>query len=317
MIWLIGCNGMLGQEVARQLNENKFHWVGTDKEVDITNPDALEDFERKNETSSYEISNLSHSDRQIKWIINCSAYTNVEKAEEDVELAEKINTVGPRNIARLARKIGAKLIHISTDYVFNGKGNVPYTEDLPKMPLGVYGKTKSDGEDEIAKEMTTYYIIRTAWLYGFDGKNFVYTMTNLMNNKDEIKVVNDQIGTPTCAVDLANVIIKFIKKSDSSKCIIGPKSAPAYGIYHFTNQGQISWFDFANKIYSLGKKHKIITNECVINPCTSQEFAAKVERPAYSVLSKEKISKTLKLKIPEWSDSLEKFIKSNRFNNSL
>ena len=113
MIWLIGCNGMLGQEVARQLNENKFHWVGTDKEVDITNPDALEDFERKNETSSYEISNLSHSDRQIKWIINCSAYTNVEKAEEDVELAEKINTIGPRNIARLARKIGAKLIHIS------------------------------------------------------------------------------------------------------------------------------------------------------------------------------------------------------------
>ena len=267
MIWLIGCNGMLGQEVARQLDENKLHWVGTDKEVDITNPDALEDFERKNETSSYEISNLSHSDRQIKWIINCSAYTNVEKAEEDVELAEKINTVGPRNIARLARKIGAKLIHISTDYVFNGIGNVPYTENLPKMPLGVYGKTKSDGEDEIAKEMTTYYIIRTAWLYGFDGKNFVYTMTNLMNNKDEIKVVNDQIGTPTCAVDLANIIIKFIKK------------------------------------------------DCVINPCSSQEFAAKVERPSYSVLSKEKISKVLKIKIPEWSDSLEKFIKSNRFNS--
>jgi len=180
--------------------------------------------------------------------------------------------------------------------------------------LGVYGKTKSDGEDEIAKEMTTYYIIRTAWLYGFDGKNFVYTMTNLMNNKDEIKVVSDQIGTPTCAVDLANIIIKFIKKSESSKYIIGPKSAPAYGIYHFTNQGQISWFDFANKIYTLGKKHGIIKKDCVINPCSSQEFAAKVERPSYSVLSKEKISKVLKIKIPEWSDSLEKFIKSNRFN---
>ena len=210
MIWLIGCKGMLGSEVAKQLDEKKLPWIGTDREVDITDPQALEDFTKKIETAAYFPSELPRENRKINWIINCSAYTNVDKAEEEPDLAEKLNADGPLNIARTARSIGAKLIHISTDYVFNGNGTSPYTEEMQKEPLGVYGRTKAGGEDAIMKEMTTYYIIRTAWLYGFDGKNFVYTMTKLMNSHDQIRVVNDQKGTPTYAPDLASAILRII-----------------------------------------------------------------------------------------------------------
>ncbi len=313
MIWLIGCKGMLGSEVAKQLDENKLPWIGTDKEVDITDYQALEKFEKSVETAAYFPSKLNHSERQIHWIINCSAYTNVDKAEEDVELAENLNTKGPQNIARLARKISAKLIHISTDYVFNGKGTEPYTEDMEKSPLGVYGKTKAAGEDEIEKEMNQYYILRTAWLYGFDGKNFVYTMTKAMNTHDAVKVVNDQKGTPTCAVDLARIIIKLITKSDNAKSFFGKHSAPAYGIYHFTNLGETNWHEFCEEIYKFGKKYGRISQDCVVNACTTEEYGAKVQRPAYSVLSKDKILKTLNIKIPDWKESLEKFIKNERF----
>ena len=311
MIWLIGCKGMLGQEVARQLDENNYHWVGTDKEVDITDREALSSFEKQVETSSY--LDTTSTDKHIKWIINCSAYTNVDKAEEEPELADKLNNLGALNIARTARSIGAKLIHISTDYVFNGKGKVPYTEDMEKEPLGVYGKTKAAGEEAIQKEMTQYYILRTAWLYGFEGKNFVYTMTNLMNTRDELKVVNDQRGTPTCTVDLAAAIIKIIEKSDNATEAFGKHSAPAFGIYHFTNGGETNWHDFAQEIYKLGRKYGKITKECSVLPCTTQEYGANVERPAYSVLSKDKICHELKIKLPAWQASLEKFIKNPRF----
>lgn len=314
MIWLIGCKGMLGSEVSKQLEENKLPWVGTDKEVDITNPQALEDFVNKIETASYFPSELTHSERKINWIINCSAYTNVDKAEEEPELAEKLNVTGPLNIARIARSIGAKLIHISTDYVFNGTANTPYTEDMHKEPLGVYGKTKAAGEDAIMKEMNTFYIIRTAWLYGFDGKNFVYTMSKVMNSHDTVRVVNDQMGTPTCAVDLASIILKLISKNDNAKTFFGKKSAPSYGIYHFTNEGATSWYDFACEIYKLGRKFGRIQQECKVTACTTEEYGANVQRPAYSVLSKLKISKALKIKIPDWKNSLEKFIKNERFN---
>ena len=313
MIWVIGNKGMLGTEVCRQLAEKNYNFVGTDRETDITSIDALEGFVDSVETNAYFPSKIAHKDRKITWIINCSAYTNVEKAEEETELAAKLNEDGPRNIARVARKIGAKLIHISTDYVFGGNGTSPYTEDGEKNPLGVYGKTKLAGEVAIQKEMNTYYIVRTAWLYGFDGKNFVYTMTKLMNTHDQIKVVNDQKGTPTCAPDLADVLIKLIEKNDGAKSIIGKHSAPSYGIYHFTNAGETNWHEFASCIYKLGKKYGRITNECTVNPCSTEEYGAKVERPAYSVLCKDKIIKELKIKIPEWQVSLEKFIKSDRF----
>ena len=313
MIWLIGCKGMLGSEVARQLDQNKYNWVGTDKEVDITDREALSAFEKSVETSSY--LDTTRTDKHIKWIINCSAYTNVDKAEEETELADKLNNEGALNIARTARSIGAKLIHISTDYVFNGKGNQPYTEDMEKNPLGIYGKTKSDGEDAIQKEMTQFYILRTAWLYGYDGKNFVYTMTNLMNSHDQIRVVNDQKGTPTCAVDLASVILKIIEKSDNATEAFGKHSAPTPGIYHFTNAGETTWYNFATEIYHFGRKYGRIKNECKVNACTTEEYGANVQRPAYSVLSKDKICRELKIKLPEWRVSLEKFIKGERFKS--
>ena len=315
MIWLIGCKGMLGSEVARQLDQNKYHWVGTDKEVDITDREALSAFEKSVETSSY--LDTTSTDKHIKWIINCSAYTNVDKAEEEPELADKLNNIGALNIARTARSIGAKLIHISTDYVFGGNGKEPYTEDMEKAPLGVYGKTKSDGEDAIQKEMTQFYILRTAWLYGFDGKNFVYTMTKLMNSRDEIRVVNDQKGTPTCAPDLAAAIIKIIEKSDGATEAFGKHSAPASGIYNFTNGGETTWYDFACEIYKLGRKCGHITHECKINPCTTEEYGANVQRPAYSVLSKDKICRELKIKLTDWKSSLEKFMKNERFKVPL
>lgn len=313
MIWLVGCKGMLGTEVSKVLEENKLPWVGTDREVDITNIEALEQFESSVSTSSYFPSQLKYEERKINWIINCCAYTNVDKAEEEPELAEKLNATGAMNLARVARKIGAKLIHISTDYVFNGKGTAPYLETDAKEPLGVYGKTKALGEDYIQKEMNTYYIIRTAWLYGYNGKNFVYTMTNAMNSRDEVKVVNDQKGSPTCALDLAELIVKLIKVSDKAKSFFGKNSAPSYGIYHYTNEGETTWYDFTKEIYKLGKKYGRITSDCTVNSCTTEEFGAKVERPAYSVLSKEKTAKALKIKIPSWQTSLERFIKGERF----
>lgn len=314
MIWVIGNKGMLGSEICRQLAEKKFNFTGTDREVSVTDIDALESFVDSVETNAYFPSKIAHKDRKITWIINCSAYTNVEKAEEDAELAAKLNEEGPRNIARLARKIGAKLIHISTDYVFGGQGKEPYKEDDAKNPLGVYGKTKLAGEVAIQKEMNTYYIIRTAWLYGFDGRNFVYTMTKLMNSHDEIKVVNDQKGSPTFACDLAETIIKLIEKNDGAKSIIGKHSAPSYGIYHYTDAGETDWHQFAEEIYRLGKKYGRITQDCKVCGCSTEEYGAKVERPAWSVLCKDKIIKELKLKIPEWQVSLEKFIKSESFN---
>lgn len=317
MVWLIGDKGMLGSEVSKQLTENKIQWFGSDREVDITNSAELRKFATSHGPAA-NTTGLSVRKRRIPekitWIINCAAYTAVDKAESEPELAEALNTEGALNIARVAREIGAKLIHISTDYVFDGKGNVPYTEEDPKNPSGVYGKTKAEGEREIEKEMTLYYILRTAWLYGFDGKNFVYTMTKAMNEKDSVKVVNDQKGTPTCAVDLAEVIVKIIDSSEKAPFLFGKKSALPYGIYHFTNQGETTWFEFCSKIYEYGKKYGTITSDCVIEPCLTEDYPTAAKRPAYSVLSKEKIKAGLKIKIPSWEESLEKFIKNSRFN---
>lgn len=316
MVWLIGNKGMLGSEIARQLTENKIQWIGSDRDVDITNPDELRKFASSHGPSA-NTTGLTVSKgkvpEKITWIINCAAYTAVDKAESDTELAKKLNVDGPLNIARTARELGAKLIHISTDYVFDGTGTSPYTEDMERKPIGVYGQTKADGEKEIEKEMTLYYIIRTAWLYGFDGKNFVYTMTNAMNNRDDVKVVSDQRGTPTCALDLAAAIINIIQSSDKAPGLFGKKSALPYGIYHFTNLGETNWYEFCKKIYELGRKYGRITKECTINSCTTEEYPTPAKRPAYSVLCKDKIQNGLKFKIPKWEDSLEKFIKSSRF----
>ena len=291
MVWLIGCKGMLGTEIARQLSENKIEYAGTDINVDITNPQALADFAQG---------------KQISYIINCSAYTAVDKAESDADFAEKLNVEGPKNIARLARQIQAKMIHISTDYVFDGKGSLPYTEDMPIAPIGVYGKTKAAGEIAVRENLEQHYIIRTAWLYGWAGKNFVYTMIKAMNTHDAVKVVNDQRGSPTFAGDLAGVIIKILKS----------EGIP-YGTYHCTDLGEITWWDFTQEIKAQGIKAGLVTNkDCAVNPCTTLEYPTPAKRPAYSVLSKEKIQKALGITLPDWKESLGLFLKSDLFDRS-
>lgn len=290
MVWLIGCKGMLGTEVARQLKNSNIDYIGTDIDVDITKLEVLEDFANKNP--------------KIDWIINCSAYTAVDKAEDDKDFANLLNNIGPKNISSVAKKINAKMIHISTDYVFDGTGTTPYTEDMDVKPIGVYGQTKADGEKSVIDSGCEYYIFRTAWLYGYDGKNFVYTMLKLMESKQELSVVSDQKGTPTFAGDLANCVIKTITSKNQIPC----------GIYHCTDLGEITWYDFACEIYKQGKATGKLSNECKINPCSTDEFPTKAKRPAYSVLSKEKIQQALGITLPMWNESLNVFMNSPLFS---
>ncbi len=292
MIWLIGCKGMLGSEIARQFEENKIEYIGTDREVDFTDYSSIQKFS---------------NDKQINFIVNCAAYTAVDKAESDKELAQKLNEKGPENLSKLCNSINATLIHISTDYVFDGTGNTPRTEDMPVAPIGVYGETKALGEKAVTSICNKYYILRTAWLYGWNGKNFVYTMLKAMNTHDSVKVVNDQRGTPTFAGDLAGVIIRIINLTENVP----------YGIYHCTDLGDITWWDFTNEIKKQGIEAGYLTNkECVVNPCTSDEYPTPAKRPAYSVLSKEKIQKTLGIKLPDWKESLTVFLKSSLFDKT-
>lgn len=290
MVWLIGCKGMLGTEIARQLKNSNIDYIGTDIDVDITKLEVLEDFANKNP--------------KIDWIINCSAYTAVDKAEDDKDFANLLNNIGPKNISSVAKKINAKMIHISTDYVFDGTETTSYTEDMDVKPIGVYGQTKADGEKSVIDSGCEYYIFRTAWLYGYDGKNFVYTMLKLMESKQELSVVSDQKGTPTFAGDLANCVIKTITSKNQIPC----------GIYHCTDLGEITWYDFACEIYKQGKATGKLSNECKINPCSTDEFPTKAKRPAYSVLSKEKIQQTLGIALPMWNESLNVFMNSPLFS---
>ena len=298
MIWLVGCNGMLGTEVSLQLTEKKIDFIATGHEVDITDFSAVVSFA------------MEKIGKNIDFIINCAAYTNVDKAESEPDLAKIVNEKGAENLARFANKIHATLIHISTDYVFDGSGNLTLTEDALIAPIGVYGKTKADGEIAVQKQLVEHYIIRTAWLYGWAGKNFVYTMIRAMNSRDSINVVNDQKGSPTFAGDLADVILKIIEAARNSKKI-------PYGIYHYTDLGEISWYDFACEIKKQGMKLGLIKNQkCDIIPCITEEYLTPAKRPEYSVLSKEKIQKALSIEIPVWQESLREFLSSPFFDKS-
>lgn len=303
MIWLIGCNGMLGTEIARKLTESKMEFTGTDIDVDITDIEALRNFSK---------------DKKINWIINCAAYTAVDKAESDTELADKLNNTAPGNIAKVAKEIKAKLIHISTDYVFDGTGDTPRTEEMPVAPLGVYGITKANGEKSVKENTNEYFILRTAWLYGFHGKNFVYTMIRAMNTHDAVKVVSDQRGTPTNASTLTSVILKIINctNQNDDASIPSEKTIP-YGTYHCTDEGETTWFDFTKEIKRQAEELGLVTNKnCIVNPCTTAEYPTPAKRPAYSVLSKAKIQSTLGIKLPEWQDSLKKFLADNLFEKN-
>ena len=286
MIWLIGNKGMLGNDVEKLLKERGLTYWASDKEVDISDYKALEKFGK---------------DKKIKWVINCAGYTKVDKAEEEIDEAFRINKDGVRNIALFSNKRQIRLIHISSDYVFDGRQErtVTYSEDDKMNPINIYGKSKLAGEKEIKNILEKYFIIRTAWLYGLHGNNFVYTMLRLFKEKDLIKVVEDQWGSPTYTVDLAGAILKIIENNSVS-----------YGIYHFTNEGMTNWYGFARTIYKKAKRLGLIeySKKVEIQPIKTEDYLTAARRPRYSVLSKEKIKREFNLKIRDWDKALEDFL---------
>ena len=287
MVWLIGSKGMLASEIAAQLNQHNIQWIGSDKEVDITDQAVVDVFVQQNFASG-----------SLQWIINCAAYTAVDKAEDGLEIVQRLNADALINICAVAKKYGVRLIHFSTDYVFDGTSSIPYIETDTTNPQSVYGRTKLQGEQNIIELLPEHYIIRTAWLYGKSGNNFVSTMVRLMNEKDSFKVVNDQRGSPTYAVDLAKAVLQIIQLDNHR-----------YGIYHYSNEGNITWYDFACEIYRQGKEMGLIKRTCSVFPCTSSEFPQKAHRPSFSLLNKQKIKKTFSLSIPQWNESLSSYLK--------
>ena len=287
-ILVTGANGQLGNEMRIVAKESGDNYIFTDVNqvagvettyLDITDLDAVRQ---------------CVLDNKVDVIVNCAAYTNVDAAETNEELAEKLNAEAPENLAKAMKEVGGLLIQISTDYVFGKEPyNVPCREDQKGTPTGVYGMTKLHGEQRIQTVGCDYVIIRTAWLYSEFGKNFCKTMMNLTATKPQLKVVFDQVGTPTYAYDLAKAIEVVIAKFDGSQV----------GVYHYSNEGVCSWYDFTKMIAEYNG-----TIDCDIQPCHSDEFPSPVKRPSYSVLDKTKIKETFGVKVPYWTDSLRKCI---------
>ena len=287
-ILVTGANGQLGNCIRNAASASNDNYIFTDvAELDITDPDAVA---------------RMVSENGIDVIVNCAAYTNVDKAESDAEFAEVLNAKAVRNLADAAKANGATLIHVSTDYVFGGSlGNTPRTEDEPVNPTGVYGLTKLHGEQAVEESGANALIFRTAWLYSEYGKNFVKTMLNLTSTKPELKVVFDQVGTPTYAQDLADLIVKIITDRTFRD---------HQGVYHYSNEGVCSWYDFTKMIAEVAGN-----DGCDIKPCHSDEFPSPVTRPSYSVLDKTKVKTTFDIEVPYWTDSLKKCI-SNLMHNA-
>ncbi|WP_370757472.1 dTDP-4-dehydrorhamnose reductase [Coprobacter secundus] len=277
-ILVTGANGQLGNEMRRVSKSLVNHYVFTDvAELDITDRNAIRQIIDK---------------ENIQVIVNCAAYTNVDKAEDDYATADLLNNKAVENLSIAAKESGSTLIHISTDYVFKGDQNIPCHEDWTTDPLGVYGITKLAGEKAILESGCRYLIFRTAWLYSPFGNNFVKTMQRLTSERETLNVIFDQVGTPTYAGDLAALIYKIIEDNLLNR----------QGIYHYSNEGVCSWYDFAKEICAL------FGNCCDIQPCHSDEFPSKVKRPHFSVLDKTKVKKTFGITVPYWKDSLVKCI---------
>lgn len=289
-ILVTGANGQLGNKVREVATGSVAdRYIFTDvAELDITDYAAIEQMVQS---------------EGVDIIINCAAYTNVDKAEDDGAMAELLNATAAGNLARAMAAVNGTLIHISTDYVFGAtQKNTPYSESEPANPIGVYGVTKLHGEQQIIESGCRYMILRTAWLYSEYGKNFVKTMLDLTLNRPTLKVVFDQCGTPTYAGDLAAAIFHIVENRLYEENM---------GVYHYSNEGVCSWFDFTKMIAEIAEH-----NECDIQPCHSDEFPSKVTRPSYSVLDKSKIKQALGVAVPYWTDSLKKCI-SNLLKNEI
>ena len=282
-ILVTGANGQLGNCIRNAAAGSDDEYIFTDvDDIDITDPEAVD---------------LGVSCNNIDVIVNCAAYTNVDKAEEQPEFAELLNAAAVRNLAEAARKNDATLIHISTDYVFGGNaGNTPHSEEEAVNPTGVYGVTKLHGERAALESGANVLIFRTAWLYSEYGKNFVKTMLNLTATKPSLNVVFDQIGSPTYAQDLADMIVGIISRR---------AYADNPGIYHYSNEGVCSWYDFTKHIAEMAGN-----DSCDIQPCHSDEFPSPVVRPPFSVLDKTKVKETFGVAVPYWVDSLRKCIRN-------
>ena len=285
-ILITGANGQLGHEMRNVLaDDQRLNAIFTDVAgdnivtLDITDEAAVEQMV---------------SNHNIKVIVNCAAYTAVDAAEDNEPLAARLNADAVGILARVAKRHGARMVHISTDYVFDGQSCIPYTEEMPTCPQSAYGRTKLDGERQLLNALgDDAVILRTAWLYSPYGKNFVKTMLSLGKDKPALKVVFDQVGSPTCARDLARAIVTVLSAEQWHG-----------GIYHFSNEGVISWYDFTKAIHLLAG----ITT-CDVQPCHSDEFPAKAHRPAYSVLDKTKFKTTFGVTVPYWLDSLKETLK--------
>ena len=290
-ILITGANGQLGHEMRNVLtNDQRFNAVYTDVAgdnitmLDITDENAVENIITAN---------------GIQLIVNCVAYTAVDAAEDDEITAARLNAQAVGILARVAKRHCCRMVHVSTDYVFDGQGCIPYTEDMPSCPMSAYGRTKLDGERLLLDTLgDDAIILRTAWLYSPYGKNFVKTMLTLGQTKPALKVVFDQVGSPTCARDLATAIVTAITASEWHS-----------GIYHYSNEGVISWYDFTIAIHRLAG-----IQGCDVQPCHSDEFPAKAHRPAYSVLDKTKFKTTFGVMVPYWLDSLEETLNTLNAN---
>ena len=279
-ILVTGADGQLGRELRKAGAGSANNYIFTDvAELDITDEAAVERFVAEN---------------RIEIVVNCAAYTDVERAEEEEEAAYAVNCTAVKNLADAAARHGATLVHISTDYVFDGRGSTPYTEDMPALPQSAYGRTKLAGEQAVIASGCRYLIFRTAWLYSEYGVNFLKTMLRLTAERESLSVVADQIGTPTCAADLARAVFDIVE---------GGKYEGNEGIYHFTDEGCCSWYDFATAIAEAAGH-----TDCRITPCRSAEYPSRAVRPAYSVLDKGKYKRTFGADIPHWRESMKRCI---------
>jgi dTDP-4-dehydrorhamnose reductase len=285
VILVTGAAGQLGQSlqhIAQDYNDCQFIFASS-KDLDITNQNQVNQFFKNN---------------KVDFCINAAAYTAVDKAESEIDIAEAVNISGPRNLAQACKKHNTKLIHISTDFVFDGTASKPYLETDETNPLGVYGVTKLKGELAVMFNMSDYFIIRTSWVYSQFGTNFMKTMLRLASERDSLNIVSDQIGSPTNAVDLAKAIMQIIAN------IQHPSPITKYGIYNFSNEGTTSWCDFAREIF------KVNNTTIEVNPIPTEAFPTPAKRPKYSVLDKSKIKNTFNIEIKSWQEALQKTILS-------
>jgi len=284
-ILITGAGGQLGSELQVLSKARTYdHWIFVDREeLDISDRDKTTAF-------------FSH--HKPDYCINAAAYTNVEKAEEEKEMAQMVNVIGAENIARSCAENNTTLFHISTDFIFDGKKTVPLIEDDEPHPLGVYGQTKYEAENVVQKQCPKNFIVRTSWLYSSFGHNFVKTIFRLSKERDSLDIVADQYGSPTYARDLAAALVCMIDSCEEKKIKSGVIPQELFGIYHYANDGEVTWFEFAQKIVEIAEL------SCIVKPICAEDYPSRVKRPAYSVLSSKKIQLVFPVIVPEWDESV-------------